>query len=171
MPQEQQARQRRLPRLLLVTGMSGAGKSHVLDTLEDMGWDVVDNLPADLLQAFVNGDDRCRTASAAIAIDSRSRGFDPHRLPDLIRSVEGVEPEILYLDCSGTELIAATTRPGGAIRSRPTVRPRTALPANAQLTCRSATPPTASSTPPISAPPSCATSSSVATAVIPTSRC
>ena len=35
----------RLPRLLLVTGMSGAGKSTVLDALEDMGWDCVDNLP------------------------------------------------------------------------------------------------------------------------------
>src|SRR6476659_9353317 len=98
-------RQRRLPRLLLVTGMSGAGKSTVLDTLEDMGWDVVDNLPADLLQPFVNGEDQCRTASAAIAMDSRSRGFDPHQLPQLMQSIEGVEPEILYLDCSGTELM------------------------------------------------------------------
>ena len=43
------------PRLLLVTGMSGAGKSTVLDALEDMGWDIVDNLPADLLDAFVRG--------------------------------------------------------------------------------------------------------------------
>ena len=98
-------RQRRLPRLLLVTGMSGAGKSHVLDTLEDMGWDVVDNLPADLLQAFVNGEDQCRTAPAAIAMDARSRGFDPATAPDLIRSMKGVVPEILYLDCAGTELI------------------------------------------------------------------
>ena len=106
MPEGQQAGEpRRRPRLLLVTGMSGAGKSNVLDTLEDMGWDVVDNLPVDLLQSFVNGDGQCRTASAAIAMDARSRGFDPHLLPGLIRSVEGVEPEILYLDCSGTELI------------------------------------------------------------------
>ena len=51
---------RPLPRLLLVTGMSGAGKSTVLDTLEDMGWDVVDNLPADLLDGFVNGGEQCR---------------------------------------------------------------------------------------------------------------
>jgi RNase adapter protein RapZ len=99
------AEARRLPRLLLVTGMSGAGKSTVLDTLEDMGWEVVDNLPADLLDAFVNGGDQCRTAPVAVAMDARSRGFDPQRLPDLIRSIEGVEPEILYLDCSGTELI------------------------------------------------------------------
>jgi len=96
---------RRLPRLLLVTGMSGAGKSTVLDTLEDMGWDVVDNLPADLLDAFVNGGDQKRTAPVAVAMDSRSRGFDPERLPEIIRSIEGVEPEILYLDCSGTELM------------------------------------------------------------------
>lgn len=96
---------RPLPRLLLVTGMSGAGKSTVLDTLEDMGWDVVDNLPADLLNGFVNGGEQCRTAPVAVAMDARSRGFDPQRLPDLIRSIEGVEAEILYLDCSGTELM------------------------------------------------------------------
>jgi len=96
---------RKLPRLLLVTGMSGAGKSTVLDTLEDMGWDIVDNLPADLLHDFVHGGGQCRTASMAVAMDVRSRGFDPQTLPALLRSIEGVEPEILYLDCSGTELM------------------------------------------------------------------
>jgi UPF0042 nucleotide-binding protein len=95
----------RLPRLLLVTGMSGAGKSTVLDTLEDMGWDIVDNLPADLLHDFVHGGGERRTTPVAVAMDSRSRGFDPQHLPELIRSIEGVEPEILYLDCSGTELM------------------------------------------------------------------
>jgi UPF0042 nucleotide-binding protein len=95
----------RLPRLLLVTGMSGAGKSTVLDSLEDMGWDIVDNLPADLLQQFVHGDGQCRTANVAIAMDARSRGFDAQELPALIRSIDGVEPEILYLDCSGAELM------------------------------------------------------------------
>jgi UPF0042 nucleotide-binding protein len=96
---------RRLPRLLLVTGMSGAGKSTVLDTLEDMGWEIVDNLPADLLSDFVHGGEQCRTAPVAVAMDVRSRGFDAVHLPELIRSIDGVEPEILYLDCSGTELI------------------------------------------------------------------
>jgi len=95
---------RRLPRLLLVTGMSGAGKSTVLDALEDLGWDVVDNLPADLLQEFVHGGGQ-RTANVAIGMDVRSRGFDPSTLGELIHSIEGVEPELLYLDCSGTELM------------------------------------------------------------------
>jgi UPF0042 nucleotide-binding protein len=85
--------------------MSGAGKSTVLDALEDMGWDVVDNLPADLLGDFVHGKTECRTRSVAVGMDVRSRGFDADRLPDLIRSVPGVEPELLYLDCSGGELI------------------------------------------------------------------
>src|SRR3954447_2221926 len=96
---------RRPPRLLLVTGMSGAGKSTVLDALEDMGWDVVDNLPADLLDSFVHGTSQCRTIPAAVGMDVRSRGFDPDRLPELFRSMAGVEPEILYLDSSGAELI------------------------------------------------------------------
>jgi UPF0042 nucleotide-binding protein len=96
---------RRPPRLLLVTGMSGAGKSTVLDALEDMGWDVVDNLPADLLNDFVLGGDQCRTSNVAIGMDVRSRGFDPQTLGKSIHSIEGVEPELLYLDCSGTELI------------------------------------------------------------------
>jgi UPF0042 nucleotide-binding protein len=96
--------ERRPPRLLLVTGMSGAGKSTVLDALEDMGWEVADNLPVDLLAQFVDGRDK-RTASIAVGMDARSRGFDAEKIPELIRSIEGVEAEILYLDCAGGELI------------------------------------------------------------------
>jgi len=96
---------RRQPRLLLVTGMSGAGKSTVLDALEDMGWDTVDNLPTDLLEPFIRGEGTCRLAPAAVAMDVRSRGFDAESLPRLIRSIEGVEPEILFLECAEGELI------------------------------------------------------------------
>ena len=85
--------------------MSGAGKSTVLDALEDLGWDVVDNLPADLLHQFVNSGADCRVMPAAVGMDVRSRGFDPELLPGMIRSVERVAPEILYLDCAGIELI------------------------------------------------------------------
>ncbi len=95
----------RKPRLLLVTGMSGAGKSTVLDTLEDMGWDTVDNLPADLLCDFVHGSDQCRTVPVAVGMDVRSRGFDPAGLPALLETIEGVQPEVLFLDCSSAELM------------------------------------------------------------------
>ncbi len=100
------ARRSSLPRLLLVTGMSGAGKSTVLDALEDMGWDCVDNLPTALLNDFVHGERAARQKiPVAVGMDVRSRGFDPQALPGLIRSIEGVTPEILYLDCTGAELI------------------------------------------------------------------
>ncbi|HYC95405.1 MAG TPA: RNase adapter RapZ [Sphingomicrobium sp.] len=94
------------PRLLLVTGMSGAGKSTVLDALEDMGWDCVDNLPTALLKDFVHGERGARQQMPiAVGMDVRSRGFEPSALPDLIRSIAGVTPEILYIDCAGSELI------------------------------------------------------------------
>ena len=100
------ARRSPLPRLLLVTGMSGAGKSTVLDALEDMGWDCVDNLPTALLDDFVHGERAERqNMPVAVGMDVRSRGFDPQALPALIRSIDGVAPEILYLDCTGAELI------------------------------------------------------------------
>ena len=86
--------------------MSGAGKSTVLDALEDMGWDCVDNLPTALLNDFVHGERAARQMMpVAVGMDVRSRGFEPQGLPALLASIEGVTPEILYLDCGGTELI------------------------------------------------------------------
>ncbi len=65
------------PRLLLVTGLSGAGKSTVLKVLEDLGWEVVDNLPLALLDALIDAPVQRSAANRPIAvgIDSRSRGF------------------------------------------------------------------------------------------------
>jgi UPF0042 nucleotide-binding protein len=101
-----QPAQRPPPRLLLVTGMSGAGKSTVLDALEDMGWDCVENLPASMLKDYVEqGLADGRHVPIAVGMDARSRGFDPAALPGIVRSIAGVSPEILYLDCSGAELI------------------------------------------------------------------
>jgi UPF0042 nucleotide-binding protein len=46
-----------------------------------------------------------RQVPIAVGMDVRSRGFDPQALPAILRSIAGVSPEILYLDCSGAELI------------------------------------------------------------------
>jgi len=95
-----------LPRLLLVTGMSGTGKSTVLDALEDMGWDCADNLPTALLEDFVRGaGGGAGMAPMAVGMDARSRGFDAAALPGMVRGIKGVAPEILYLDCAGSELV------------------------------------------------------------------
>ncbi len=96
--------ERRKPRLLLVSGMSGAGKSSVLDVLEDLGWECVDNLPMPLLKNFVVEARRARRP-IAVGMDVRSRGFDPAKAAAALGEVPEVEPEILFLDCSGAELI------------------------------------------------------------------
>jgi UPF0042 nucleotide-binding protein len=78
----------------------------VLDALEDLGWDCVDNLPSALLNDFVHGERAARQRMpVAVGMDVRSRGFDPQAMPALLASIEGVTPEILYLDCAGSELI------------------------------------------------------------------
>ena len=98
------------PRLLLVTGLSGAGKSTVLKVLEDLGWEVVDNLPLALLDALIETPVRgAREASRpiAIGIDSRSRGFRPALLVRRIKEMredQGRDIETLFLDCAGAEL-------------------------------------------------------------------
>lgn len=97
------------PRLLLVTGLSGAGKSTVLRVLEDLGWEVVDNLPLALLDALIDAPMRRHEANRPIAvgIDSRSRGFHPGLLVRRIKEMregEGRDVETLFLDCAGAEL-------------------------------------------------------------------
>ena len=99
-------------RILLVTGLSGAGKSTVLKTLEDSGWEVVDNLPLSLLEHLLStplakGSTR-RRRSLAIGIDSRTRDFDAKKIVQQIKALadESDYPiETLYLDCAGSELL------------------------------------------------------------------
>jgi UPF0042 nucleotide-binding protein len=111
-----------LPRnILFVTGMSGSGKKTALKTLEDMGWETVDNLPLSLLdrllvttppEGSVDSD-----RPLAIGIDSRTRGFDADRIIQRVRhlrDVSGSNASILFLDCSGVEI----ARRYSATRSR-----------------------------------------------------
>jgi len=97
------------PRLLLVTGLSGAGKSTVLRVLEDLGWEVVDNLPLSLLEPLIEAPVKPSEAARPIAvgIDSRSRGFKPARLVKRIKELReagGRDIQTLFLDCAGAEL-------------------------------------------------------------------
>ncbi len=97
--------------ILLVTGMSGAGKSTVLRTLEDIGWETVDNLPLLLLERLLatalpigsDGDDR----PLALGIGPQTRGFDAERIVRRIKKLrEDHSHDIgtLFLDCAGGEL-------------------------------------------------------------------
>ena len=98
-------------RLLLVTGLSGAGKSTVLNTLEDLGWEVVENLPLSLLSHLLATPPSAGSAGdrpLAIGLDSRTRGFDARRIVGQIKSLaqdHSYPVETVYLDCAGAELM------------------------------------------------------------------
>ncbi|MDP1026333.1 RNase adapter RapZ [Sphingomonas sp. KR1UV-12] len=97
--------------VLLVTGLSGAGKSTVLRTLEDMGWEVVDNLPLSLLERLLDAplppSDAGERRPLALGLGARTRDFDPERIVARIGGLaeaRGLRLGTLFLDCAGTEL-------------------------------------------------------------------
>lgn len=101
------------PPVLLVTGMSGAGKSVALNVLEDVGYEVVDNLPLDLLGALLQ---QPVTRPLAVGVDARTRAFEAGAVLDKVAAARrGMRAtSILFLDCSTSELIrrySETRRP------------------------------------------------------------
>ncbi|MCS6986630.1 MAG: RNase adapter RapZ [Sphingomonadaceae bacterium] len=90
-------------RLMLVTGLSGAGRTTALRALEDAGWEAVDNLPLSLLEPLLAAPlDR----PVAVGIDTRTRAFAPEALlagrAALARGGRSVH--LLFLDCGDAEL-------------------------------------------------------------------
>lgn len=100
----------RAKEILLVTGLSGAGKSTVLKTLEDLGWETVDNLPLRLLDRLLSTPLSESTESdspLAVGIGARTRDFDPESIVKRIKTLRaehGYDIGTLFLDCSGAEL-------------------------------------------------------------------
>ncbi len=98
-------------RILLVTGLLGAGKTTALRTLEDLGWEAIDNFPIRLLDRLLEtepGSARIETGGPmAIGFDTRTRGFDPARTIDLVKKLSqrrDLQITTLFLDCAGAEL-------------------------------------------------------------------
>ena len=97
-------------RVLLVTGLLGAGKTTVLKVLEDLGWETIDNFPMRLLTQLVGPSHRKAAdprTPLAIGFDSRTRGFDPNRIIDQVKTLSertDLQVTTLFLDCSGQEL-------------------------------------------------------------------
>ena len=87
--------------LLIVTGMSGAGKSTALNALEELGYYCVDNLPSPMLPAFVEmcGNAKPAIERAAVAVDSRESllSAGPEDALDVLKSIS-CRYEILFLD-------------------------------------------------------------------------
>ena len=93
-------------RVLLITGPSGAGRSTTIDALEDMGFEVIDNLPLSLVPHLTDGPPLGRPV--ALGLDVRNRDFNATALTELIDQLTRdprVALEVLYLDCAAGELI------------------------------------------------------------------
>jgi UPF0042 nucleotide-binding protein len=97
-------------RVLLVTGMLGAGKTTVLRVLEDLGWETIDNFPIRLLGNFIESSPdsgQGPLTPIAIGFDSRTRGFIPRQIIEQVNMLnqrDDLELTTLFLDCSTTEL-------------------------------------------------------------------
>lgn len=93
--------------VLIVTGMSGAGRSTVANALEDLDWYVVDNLPPQMLRPLIELANRAESGLPRIAavVDVRGRNFFVD-LRDMIQSLrEGTKVRVLFLEASDAVLV------------------------------------------------------------------
>jgi len=103
-------------RILLVTGVLGAGKTTAMRALEDMGWEAIDNFPIRLLDRLLETEPGSARLDAgqlnsgaplAIGFDTRTRGFDPLKTIERVKNLS-TRPDLsittLFLDCGGSEL-------------------------------------------------------------------
>lgn len=99
-------------RLVLVTGMSGAGKTSALKAFEDMDFEAVDNVPLSLLGSLVMSaqpalEDGGFEKPLAVGVDIRTRDFGVDAVLaryDELAAIDGVDARLLFLDCDDEEL-------------------------------------------------------------------
>jgi UPF0042 nucleotide-binding protein len=105
-------------RFMVVTGLSGSGKTHAIHALEDLGYFCIDNLPTQLIPTFA---ELCTRGEAdlervAIVVDVRERGFLRHfpLMYRKLRSLPGVDARLIFLEANRSALVrrfSETRRP------------------------------------------------------------
>ena len=95
--------------LVIVTGMSGAGKTVAIQSFEDLGYFTIDNMPPTLVPKFLQLVETTQdNDKIAMVVDMRSRSFfsEIQQVLDEIENKDGLDFKILFLDAADTELVA-----------------------------------------------------------------
>lgn len=95
--------------LVIVTGMSGAGKTVAIQSFEDLGYFTIDNMPPTLVPKFLQLVETTQdNDKIAMVVDMRSRSFfsEIQQVLDEIENNDGLDFKILFLDAADTELVA-----------------------------------------------------------------
>ena len=105
-PETTAARPSSALRLVVVTGMSGAGRSTAANALEDLGWYVVDNLPPTVLPEVCTQAKESGISRLAVVLDVRTRSFF-EQLPTMFTELtaSGTMPEILFLEATDDVIV------------------------------------------------------------------
>jgi UPF0042 nucleotide-binding protein len=101
-----------LRRVVLVTGLSGAGKASILRALEDLDYEAVDNPPLNLIEDLVSRGDASARYRLAVGVDARSRGFDADAVLATLarlRRNPALRPELLFAWADETVLLRRFT--------------------------------------------------------------
>jgi len=120
------SRKRSQPRLLVITGLSGSGKTHVSRALEDVGWFCVDNLPTALVGSFGELIERSPELSRSVlVVDVRERGF-PEVFPEAYRRLRAgrLSTSLVFLEADEKALVrrfSETRRPHPMAGSGPAI--------------------------------------------------
>ena len=90
-------------RILIVTGLSGAGRTSALKILEDFGFEAIDNIPFFLLKNIIETKIK---RNLAVGIDIRSRDFDAKKIISLInKKKKNIDISVVFFDCDNQKLI------------------------------------------------------------------
>jgi UPF0042 nucleotide-binding protein len=97
-------------RLIVISGLSGSGKTIALHALEDLGYYCIDNMPAGLLRSLldeISKPDDAATTRVAVGVDARNRRDDLEALPGLLRDIRksGLSTDLLFLQADDDVLL------------------------------------------------------------------
>lgn len=114
------------PRIVLITGMSGAGKSVALKTLEDVGYEAMDNIPLSIVPEVVSSCD-VRHPYIAVGIDIRNRDFSVSQFQAVVlrlKALQQSDVQIIFLDADNEVLrnrFSETRRRHPIVSDRPVI--------------------------------------------------